>query len=216
MGYENYVYETDKGKRAAYLYRFRIDSDRLRTAHKKWLDKYIIGRAKFYSTGHRVEGFGTHNLKLWIIGLTSRTGSDEHNQALSERRVKAVVDYITPRLKGVGIEIRTKGRGEKPATLLGGHDDGVEDAFYRSTFVSFSARKPEPLPKIKPKPDLFPTPMFGCTKSLKKKMAKFKFHREEQEEALELVKWWHRLEAKGKKKKGASHPHHRLLGRRVR
>ena len=195
----DYVHETDKDKRAAYLYGFRIDSARLRSSHKKWLDKYIINRAKFYAQGHRLEGFGHHNLKLWIIGLASRTGSAEHNENLSIQRVKAVEDYIKPRLNGVVIDIRKKGRGEKPAEVLGGHENDVEDAFYRSTFVSFSAQEPNPLPKIKRCPKT--SEPVACKKSMTKKMNKHMFHPEEQEEALALVDWWNRMESKGKPKK---------------
>ena len=134
------LYPMTNSKTHAVLYNFDIDGAELKPAHKNFLDAQVIPLlSQGGSTG--------------LIGLCSRTGSTDHNQTLSEKRVEAVYHFLQ-RAARIGHIFIYKGVGESAAEEAG-QDDDVEDEYYRAVEVIVS---PEPIPpppprkKKKPKP----------------------------------------------------------------
>ena len=140
----------------AVLYDFDIDGHHLKSAHKKFLDTTVLPV---------IGADQANSSKKWHIRVevrTSRSGTDQHNGPLSERRAKAVLDYILERVPKDFV-VTAEGKGEIPAAKAG-EKDGTEDMFYRgATIVIWGDDKPAPPPpplhpKIAPPKPKLPSP----------------------------------------------------------
>src|SRR5690242_8272794 len=70
------------GMLKALLSNFDIDGDAPKPAHTQFLDQRVVPLLEF-DRGH-----------IWMRGSASRSGSNAHNMALSERRVDKVADHL--------------------------------------------------------------------------------------------------------------------------
>jgi hypothetical protein len=120
------VPDTCSERRArALLFNFDIDDASLKPQHQQWLDDNVV---PFLGTATRIA----------LAGTASRSGSDQYNQGLSERRVKTVKDYLL----GKGAKpatIADSAAGEQPAALAGDRN-GSENPRFRAVEVSLEAR----------------------------------------------------------------------------
>lgn len=116
------------------LYNFDIDGHLLKREHKSFLDTQVIPLLS--SGGHTV-----------LTGLSSRSGTDTHNDRLSEQRVREVLAYVGRRAPTLHI-FMSKSLGES-AAAASGQKDGLEDELYRAVSVIVS---PKPIPKKKVPP----------------------------------------------------------------
>jgi hypothetical protein len=107
------------------LFNFDIDDATLKPKHQQWLDDNVV---PFLGTATRIALFGT----------ASRSGSDQYNQALSERRVKTVKDYLLRKGARPGTIVESAA-GEQPAARAG-ERDGTEDPRFRAVEVALEAK----------------------------------------------------------------------------
>lgn len=112
---------------------FNFDSDQLRAEARTNLDNLASS----------LSNFGDSNLLL--VGHTDSVGTTEYNQALSERRARAVAVYLISR--GVATtRIQTAGRGETEPIASNSTDAGrqqnrrVEVAIYASDKMKAEAK----------------------------------------------------------------------------
>jgi len=115
----------DVRRARALLFAFDIGEASLKPKHKEWLDTNVV---PFLKSATRIA----------LSGTASRSGSDKFNQALSQRRVKSVKDYLV----GKGAKATTiaeAASGEQPAAAAG-QKDGTEDAKFRAVEVSLEAK----------------------------------------------------------------------------
>lgn len=111
------------------LYGFGIGSYGLTTTHTNWLDDHIVPLI-------------IHGGSVSVVGEASRSGSDEDNEELSEKRAEAVVAYLR---RAISRQARASGHhgfrvtsvvgeGERPAETAG-LIDGDENSYYRAVRV---------------------------------------------------------------------------------
>ena len=122
---------------SAVLSNFDIDWHELKPEHQQWLDQYAVPKIR--------EGGS-----ISVEGRASRTGSHEHNQALSERRLREVLAYVRQRAGREFRSAQSVALGEQAAASSGWPDD-TEDAWYRSVVVT-AWSKPDPPPPQKTTP----------------------------------------------------------------
>ena len=104
------------------LYNFDIDGDAVKPQHREWLKEHVVPQ------------LGDSAVKIILRGEASRSGSDDHNLALSNRRVKNVENFL--RAAGpVNASMVVSGVGEKDAQGRG-EDDKTEDEQVRAVIVS--------------------------------------------------------------------------------
>lgn len=121
----------------ARLFNFEIGQDWLKPEHKFWLSQHAVARLR--SGG-----------SIWIMGLTSTTGTESFNDRLSKRRADSVITFLKTTLSKdfpVKLELAV---GESAARLAGLRDD-VEDENWRAVVVSVWD-KPVPPPPPTPQP----------------------------------------------------------------
>lgn len=127
------------GSTHAALYNFDVDGHSLKQEHMTFLDTQVIP----------ILGKQGHSI---VKGMTSRSGSSQHNDELSVKRAKEVVQYLNRRASSPHIFV-SKGVGEDVAEAA--HQiDGLEDEIYRAVSLIVS---PKPItqtkvPKISKKP----------------------------------------------------------------
>jgi len=136
------------------LYNFDIDGAELKDRHRLYLDTNVIPLLK---VGGHVE----------VTGAGSRSGSTEHNLRLSERRARAVVEYMSRRTTVHNVKMpvtnyTAKHVGESWAQAAG-QKDGMEDEWQRAVFLIVSPnviKPPPPSPRPEPvKPIPIPAPV---------------------------------------------------------
>lgn len=120
--------------RHALLYDFDIDDDELKPEHRGWL----IKAADFLAT--ELEKRKKQSLPAWvpgskplwrvyIQGYTSKTGSKNHNQALSALREQSVEEFLRAKLEWRGlpegmVEYKSDYYGYDRTTVEGEHEQG--------------------------------------------------------------------------------------------
>jgi hypothetical protein len=108
------------------LINFPVNSAVLQKEHKNCLNDIVVYLLQ-----------SDPNRTFIILGMTSRSGSEKHNEILSERRARAVYDYLSL----YGLETRGDPRfgdmhwyGERIARSVG-QRDGTEDGNFRAVRV---------------------------------------------------------------------------------
>jgi hypothetical protein len=121
----------------AQLYNFGVGDSKLKAEHSTWLLSVVAPKLRAGGS-------------LMIVGLTSRTGRDKMNMKLSQKRARAVIDFLredVPNNFSVAMEVAV---GERAASFAG-VPDGVEDKHWRSVIIS-AWDKPTPPPPPPPPP----------------------------------------------------------------
>lgn len=118
------------------LSNFEVNKSTLSKDHKAWLDRHVVPI---------LEAGGS----VTLVGLTSRTGSPEHNEELSRERAKSVLVYLRTQAGNSFNHLISLGLGEAPATARG-VPDGTEDENDRAVLI-FSWEKPKPPPPKRPR-----------------------------------------------------------------
>jgi len=81
------------------------------------------GKAELHNLGEQIKSQGMRVADIDIIGHTDSAGSDEYNQALSERRAMAVKDYLVS--EGIdGAIMDVSGKGESDPVADNGTSEG--------------------------------------------------------------------------------------------
>jgi outer membrane protein OmpA-like peptidoglycan-associated protein len=112
---------------------FDFDSDQLRAEARKNLDNLAANLASFGDS------------KLMLVGHTDAVGSDTYNQTLSERRARAVANYLATQ-SVPWTRMASAGRGETEPIASNDTDDGrqqnrrVEIAVYAGDQMKAEAR----------------------------------------------------------------------------
>jgi hypothetical protein len=112
---------------AVRLWNFDIDKHTVKDEHRTGLDLLIL---PFLKKGGSAR----------VVGLTSRTGSYEHNKRLSERRAAEVVHALEELLGTKPRVLGTAGEGEIIAESAGAR---MEDSYWRAVTV-FWWQRPDP------------------------------------------------------------------------
>jgi hypothetical protein len=129
---------------AAKLFNFEVGKFAIKPEHSNWLISVVAPKLR---------GGGS----LTIIGLASRTGSDDFNMQLSQNRLRAVIDLLRKQVPNnfkVALEVA---KGER-AAMYAGEMDGVENESWRGVIISVW-NKPNPPPPPPPPPPQ-PRPQF--------------------------------------------------------
>ncbi|WP_229159474.1 hypothetical protein [Bradyrhizobium brasilense] len=128
---------------AAKLFNFEVGKFAIKPEHSNWLISVVA--PKLRSGG-----------SLTIIGLASRTGSDDFNMELSQNRLRAVIDLLRKQVLNnfkVALEVA---KGERAAKYAG-EMDGVENESWRGVIISvWNKPNPPPPPPPQPKPQFYP------------------------------------------------------------
>jgi hypothetical protein len=123
----------------ALLYDFDVDSSALKPEHIQWLEKTV--------TPYR-----NRDMTALIIGLASRTGSNDWNLSLSRRRAASVSSQLFV-LKPTRFLTEARVAVGEEAAKIAGLQDRVEDGRWRSVFINIHDPKrilPPPPPPPKP------------------------------------------------------------------
>jgi|SRR5215204_1046224 len=119
------------------LFNFDIDGDSLKHEHKAFLHLEVLPTLR--AGGHTVS----------VIGLADRSGSSEHNQALSDKRVAKTVEFLRAALPTTGIVLKqASGFGEEVAAREG-FKDGTSQERFRGVLVFLSAKPVISIPKTR-------------------------------------------------------------------
>lgn len=129
------------------LYDFDVDGDYLKREHREWLD------------GHAVQ-FLSNGGSITLVGLTSRSGTPNHNDALARRRINSVVRYlISPRAVGnTNFRFREITESGERRAHRDGLPDGDEPDYSEAAQVRYRAVRvrvwdsPDPPPPPPPPP----------------------------------------------------------------
>jgi hypothetical protein len=122
---------------AAKLFNFEIGKFAIKPEHSNWLISVVAPKLRAGGS-------------LTIIGLASRTGSDNFNMQLSQNRLRAVIDLLRKQVTNdfkIALEVA---KGER-AAMYAGEMDGVENESWRGVIISVW-NKPEPPPPPPPPP----------------------------------------------------------------
>lgn len=122
---------------AAKLFNFDVGKFAIKPEHSNWLNSVVAPKLRDGGS-------------LTIIGLASRTGSDDFNMLLSHNRLRAVVDLLRKQVPNnfkVAFEVA---KGER-AAMYAGEMDGVENETWRGVIISVW-NKPNPPPPPPPPP----------------------------------------------------------------
>ena len=127
---------------SAVLANFDIDGHELKTEHQQWLVRNIVPILR--------EGGSVS-----VEGRASRTASSRHNQALSERRMNEVLDFLRQEAEREFEFAQYYASGERAATR-GGCADGTEHDYYRAVVIEAWSRPTPPPPPPPPPPQRTP------------------------------------------------------------
>src|SRR5215211_2926016 len=127
------------GSTIARLFNFDVAQNKLKLEHQAWLRKNVFDLLR--------KGGG-----LWTMGLTSTTGPESFNSALSQRRAESVVAFLRGELsKDFPVKLDANvGLGEMAARIAGVRDN-IEDENWRAVVVC-AWNKPVPPPPPPPPP----------------------------------------------------------------
>ena len=146
-----------KDCQAGWLFGFDINSRRLKTSHKRWLERRVVKPMAAADARNRQRGMCDGlQWQIWVVGAASRTGSAEHNRKLSRRRADEVGRYLSAKLGRLDVmwDISSYATGEALADIKGRQDE-VESDLDRSVLViaqPYRENMPTPpMPKI-PRP----------------------------------------------------------------
>jgi hypothetical protein len=115
------------------LYNFDISQTLLKPEHVEWLKYAVVPYLK-------------RGGSLTIIGLASRTGSDESNKRLSQRRIDSVINFLR-RQSPNNFAVRAQmAMGEGAAEFAGARDNS-EDEKWRGVFLAVWVRSKPPPPR---------------------------------------------------------------------
>ncbi len=138
------VFPTSARPAGAILGDFDIDGAILKPDHTTWLDKHIVDPAMA-----RKGTAGSWQIDL--IGHTSRSGSDNHNLQLSNRRVQAVQSYLMPRLAGIPVHVFPAAEGESRPVDWSQYENELDRSVeVRAAFNSVSPKR-RTIPRLIPK-----------------------------------------------------------------
>ena len=125
------------------LHHFRIGDATLHSSHKDWLSQKVVPLLKAGGS-------------ISIVGQASRSGSDQTNKILSERRAASVRGFLEQAARqSFPFQVVT-GTGESAAASAG-QKDGKEDGYFRSVIIIAHSRPTPPDPKVITQPPA-PTP----------------------------------------------------------
>jgi len=133
----------------ALLYDFDVGSDRLQPRHVEWLRKVATDHA-------------TSRMRVQLMGMASRTGSEQANQALARRRAESVWRSLRQHDPSLAMPLDMGGTGELLPAMFG-VKDRTEDALWRSVFFNLytpavSSTAPKPPPPKPPPPKIVRRP----------------------------------------------------------
>jgi hypothetical protein len=134
---KNQILDQETNALTSLLYNFDIAQHQLKPEHEEWL--------KYNVTGYLKRGGG-----IALVGLASRTATDDFNKRLSQRRIDSVIDFLrreSPNNFAVRFQVAM---GEGLAEQAGAPDNS-EDEKWRGVLIAVSAR-PTPPPPPKPLP----------------------------------------------------------------
>jgi OOP family OmpA-OmpF porin len=95
---------------------FAFDKSELSPAGRETLDRFVA----------TIQGIGSGSIKA--IGYADRFGTSEYNQALSERRVATVKEYLVSKGVQPNWMVRSAARGESEPTTKAGECTGERSA----------------------------------------------------------------------------------------
>ncbi|MGJ4944282.1 hypothetical protein ACQR1W_27195 [Bradyrhizobium sp. HKCCYLS1011] len=131
---------------AAKLFNFEVGKFAIKPEHSNWLMSVVAPKLRDGGS-------------LTIIGLASRTGSDDFNMQLSQNRLRAVIDFLrrqVPNNFKIALEVA---KGER-AAMYAGEKDGVENESWRAVIISVwnkpNPPPPPPPPPPQPRPQIDP------------------------------------------------------------
>ena len=131
---------------AAKLFNFEVGKFAIKPEHSNWLISVVVPKLRDGGS-------------LTIIGLASRTGSDDFNMQLSQNRLRAAIDLLRQQVPNnfkVALEVA---KGER-AAMYAGETDGVENESWRGVIISVwnkpNPPPPPPPPPPQPRPQLDP------------------------------------------------------------
>jgi hypothetical protein len=126
---------------AAKLFNFEIGKFAIKPEHSSWLISVVSPKLRAGGS-------------LTIIGLASRTGSDDFNMQLSDNRLRAVIDLLRKQVPNNFKVAHEVAKGEQ-AAMYAGEIDGVENENWRGVIISVW-NKPNPPPPPPQKPNYYP------------------------------------------------------------
>jgi len=130
---------------------FALDSPKPTSVHLKKIDSLVFGVSLHTSMLRD----GRASIK--VTGHTDRSGTEEHNEGLGQKRADAVKTLLAAALKNTTLDLKKV--GEIPATSVGESrpvvptKDGVQNAENRRVVIDVSIGsvvKPKPKPKFDP------------------------------------------------------------------
>ena len=125
---------------AAKLFNFEVGKFAIKPEHSNWLMSVVVPKLRDGGS-------------LTIIGLASRTGSDDFNMQLSQNRLRAVIDLLRKQVPDFKVALEVA-KGER-AAMYAGETDGVENESWRGVIISVW-NKPNPPPPPQPRPQVDP------------------------------------------------------------
>lgn len=126
------------GTTSAKLYDFDVGKARVKAEHESWLNSVVVPLLR-------------RGGSVTIIGLASRTGSDDFNMELSEKRNAAVLAVLRKQVPTFNVSQQVA-KGESAAKFAG-EKDGTERNTWRAVIISVWNR-PDPPPPPPPPPPL--------------------------------------------------------------
>jgi hypothetical protein len=131
------------------LYDFDIEGDALKYSHTQWLDAQVVAP---------IQKESAKRWKIFLEGSTSRTGGEQYDQDLSQRRAEAVQQYLRGKLAGLPADFDTEWVGRAKAVAAGkSHSD--EDRLDRAVQVALDETKDPPPPPLPNTQVVYPRPI---------------------------------------------------------
>jgi hypothetical protein len=131
------------------LYDFDIEGDALKYSHTQWLDTQVV---------NPIQKEPTKRWKIFLEGSTSRTGAEQYDLDLSQRRAEAVQQYLRGKLAGLPADFDTEWVGRAKAVAAGNsHSD--EDRLDRAVQVALDETKDPPPPPLPNNQVVYPRPI---------------------------------------------------------
>jgi hypothetical protein len=115
------------------IFNFDIDGDKLKSEHHTFLRRNVVSELKAGAS-------------IAIQGITDTTGSDEHNIALSDRRVANVLEFLRKESPNNFTLIGSAGHGEALARGAG-IKNNTNDETFRGVIIQIQKASPKPTPQ---------------------------------------------------------------------